>query len=360
MPETGLHSRPFPDYNPRPMPYPRFFITVLLLLSSAAWGGDPVSMRLVDGQWQPIEDPSIRPADDPVLQHARQLLEGNHHSQARRVLVRWLKQNRQSPLRDQALMMMARAYYQHGNRIRSFFYLDELMDTYPASALFHPALQMQYRIADAYLDGYKNRFLFLPILPARNQGIEMLYRIQQRAPGSELAEKSMLRTGDFYFADGQFDLAQDVYAAYARSYQRSPEVPRVLLQRAYAALAQFRGTRFDATPIINARTQLIEIAAAYPDLARENNVAAVVAGIDRTFSQKLYRSADYYRRTHEPRAAVYMYRYLLRSYPDSPEADDARNALERMPEWALNEPPPSSSSGYAPVELPTSDGLEAE
>src|SRR5207253_4944771 len=121
------------------------------------------------------------------------------------------------------------------------------------------ALQRQYEIADAYLGGYKRRFLGIALFGAEDEAVEMLYRIQQRSPGSPLAEKALLRTGDYYYKDSEFDFAADVYAVFVHSYPRSPEVPKVKLRQAFSYYAQFRGLKFDATPIIDARQQLVEV-----------------------------------------------------------------------------------------------------
>jgi outer membrane protein assembly factor BamD (BamD/ComL family) len=193
----------------------------------------------------------------------------------------------------------------------------------------------------------------MPILTAQEEGIEMMYRVQQRSPGSPLAEKALLRTADYYYADQQFDLAADTYAAYVRDYPRSPILDRVKLRQAFSNLAQFRGTRFDATPLIDARAELLEVTASYPQLAQEENLAAIIDRIDRTFAQKLYVTADFYRRTHYPRGAVYQYRYLERAYPQTPEAELARAELTKMPADALVDPAPAPGTGYAPATQPT-------
>ena len=87
---------------------------------------------------------------------------------------------------------------------------------------------------------------------------------------------------------------------------------------------------------------------AYPELAKEENLAAIVAAIDASLSTKLYVTADYYRRTHDPAAAVYMYRYLIETYPNSAQIPAAQLALSRMPQWALNQPPPLPGVQYMP------------
>jgi outer membrane protein assembly factor BamD (BamD/ComL family) len=167
-----------------------------------------------------------------------------------------------------------------------------------------------------------------------------------------LAEKALLRTADWYYANSEYDLAADAYAAYLKSYPRSPEVPRLRLRRAYATLAQFRGTRYDATPLIDARAQLVEIAAAYPEIAQDEGLMDLVRRIDDTFAQKVYRNADWYRRTNQPSAAVYNYRFLIATFPNTPEAKLAKERLAQFPAKVLAERPPRKGSGYAPATMP--------
>jgi outer membrane assembly lipoprotein YfiO len=242
--------------------------------------------------------------------------------------------------------------YQQGNRIRAFYYFENLLDDYPESPLFVPALRKQYQIADRFLRGYRQRFLGLPLIEYEDEAVEMLYRIRQRAPGSQLAEQALLRTADYYFADAQYDLAADAYGWYTREHPRSPRTPRAKLRQAFSNYAQFRGLRFDATPLVDARAQLAEVIATYPELAEEERIAPVVERIDRTFAEKLFETADFYRRTGEPRAAVYTYRYLIAAYPNTPEAEKARRALEKAPKSALEAAPPGAPTpepGATPV-----------
>lgn len=306
------------------------------------------------GQWnqQPQKAPSktqptTQLVDNPTLDRAERLLARRKHGPARAIILRWLKRNRAAPDRDRGLFLLAEAYYQYGDRTRAFYHLDELMDLHGESRLYYPALEKQYQIADRYLRGYKNRLFGIPLIGAHEDGVEMLFRIQDRAPGSPLAERALLRTADYYYDNAQYDLAADVYGAYARRYPRSPLLPRVQLRRAFASLAQFRGLNYDATPLIEAKAQLQTLHAAYPQMAEEENVAAVIERINSTLAAKLYHTADFYVRTHKPRAAAYHYRYLIGRYPQSREAEQAGRRLERLPKWALNDPPPASAASEA-------------
>jgi outer membrane assembly lipoprotein YfiO len=317
----------------------------------------PRTFEFREGHWPeiaalpaPTTAAATQPAAvDPNLSLIEELIQEGRFADARKRGVEWLLSNKTSPLRDRGLFLEADALYGYGNRIKAFFYLDELMDEYPESNLFYRALEKQYQIANEYLNGYKRRILYLPILGAEEEAVEMMYRIQQRSPGSPLAEKALLRTADYYYSNGDFDLAADAYAAYIRSYPRSDILARIRLRQAFSNLAQFRGLRFDATPVIDARIQLVSMMNDYPQASEQENIPEVLQRIDETFARKLYGVADFYTRTHEPKAAVYTYRFLTNAYPKSPEAAMAKVALTKMPQWALDQPEPAEG----PIGVPT-------
>ena len=298
------------------------------------------------GNWTAVPDPQTAPAtqrvDNPALDRVDRLLARRQHGAARKLVLGWLRNNRSAPDRDRGVFLLAEAYYQYGDRIRAFYHLDELLDVHPESRLFYPALEKQYEIADRFLRGYKRRLFGIPMLGAEEEAIDMLFRIQERAPGSPLAERALLRTADYYYDRGQYELAADAYREYARGYPRSPVIPRVKLRQAFASLAQFRGRYYDATPLIDARAQLEGLQGAFPEMAGEEGVESVLRRIDATIADKLYWTGNFYRRTNEPRAAAYMFRYLISRYPQSPEADRARQRLEQLPQWALAGPAPSA------------------
>lgn len=310
----------------------------------AADAVEPQMSELRNGRWQVVNTPSTQPTailTDPRLDRIEDVISQGRYGDARKSLIVWLKANPASPVRDRALFLMADDLYRADDWIKSFYYCDELLDKYPASPLFESALNLQYQIADGFLNGHRRKLLGLHILGAQEEAIEMLFRIQQRSPGSELAEKCLLRTADYYYATSQFDLAVDAYQQYINSYPRSPLIARVKLRQAFSNLAQFRGLRFDPTPVIDARTQLINLAADYPDLADKENIPALLTRIDATFAKKLYVTADFYKRTHEPKAAAYVYEYLVLNYPNSPEAAKAKVQLKGLPQ---PEVPPATPS----------------
>jgi outer membrane assembly lipoprotein YfiO len=321
----------------------------IALLGALPVCADAAVWEFSGGRWTQVQAPASRPATDPTLDKIDALLDQHNHLEARKLALAWEKTHKTSPLRDRVLFQIARAYYEYGDRTRAFFHLDELMDTYPESPFFYRALDLQYQIADAYLNGYKRRLFGIPCVDASDDGIEMMYRIQQRSPGSPLAEKALLRTADYYFSQATYDLAGDAYLSYVRSYPRSPEVPRARLRAAYSSLAQFRGLRYDATALRDARTQLESLINDYPKLAADENLRDMIDRIDVTFARKNLVHADFYDRTHHPIGAAYLYEFVVRTYPQTPEADTAHAELTKLPRDAVR----AVSSFHAPMAPPT-------
>ena len=167
-------------------------------------------------------------------------------------------------------------------------------------------MELQFRVADAYLAGYRNTFLGLSIIPMEETGIEMMFRIQERAPGSPLAERQLARSADYYYRSSQFDLAADAYGAFIRFFPRSPLVPRARLRQAYSNFAQFRGPRYDATPLLDARAQFLDILARDPEMAREEGVRQFIDRIEEQLAAKIFIDASYYEvACINPKAAVF-------------------------------------------------------
>jgi outer membrane assembly lipoprotein YfiO len=341
------------------------FLAILVVISPVAKAADMVALapttweRGADGKWQQAGEPApaAAPADQVVrndtLDRVEALLAARKPKAARKPIIDWAKANPTAPDRDRGLFLLSEMYSQSGDKVRAFYHLDELMDFYPESRLFQPSLEKQFGIAERFLSGYKRRFLRIPLFTGEDEGIEILYRIQERAPGSPIAERALLRTADYYYDDSQFDLAALAYSSYARTYPRSPEVPRVRLRQAFSSLAQFRGLRFDATPVIDAKAQLEDIQAEYPELAQRENVADVLERIDGILAARVAQTADFYRRTNQPRAAAYNWRYLVDNFPETVEADRAQRQLERAPAWALELPAPVGGRAVEEEQLRT-------
>lgn len=290
----------------------------------------PKTFELNDGRFTevPTTNPAELPKPDPTLQRIETLIDRKQFAAADKESLNWLLARRGDPNYDLGLYLHAQALNGNGDPIKAFYYCDQLLDTYPASAYYAQGLELQYNLAESLLSGRKLSFAGLKILDGSDDGIEMMFRIQQRSPGSPLAERALRRTADYYFASGDFDLAADAYGAHASAYPRNPNLPEILLRQAFSNYAQFTGVKFDPTPLVNARQQMSNLIAQYPQIAQRENIPSFVDSIDQTLARKLWVTADFYKRTNKPDAVSNTLKVLVKAYPQSDEAQRARVILE--------------------------------
>ena len=303
--------------------------------------------------------------DDPMLEKAAELADAGEGGAAFKQLKEWFKlapaselpAGRESvvsaeapatgptsrpparpprPGRAEALFTAADALIEDGHRVKAFYYLDELLDNFPGSPLYRAAAQKQYAIADSYLSGRGDLFLFLPVNRS-DEAAEMLFRVQNRLPGSPLAERALRRTADFYYARGDFDFAEDAYGVFIDRFPRSEQIAQVRLLQAYSNVQQFHGPKYDPTPLIDARAQLRQFATQHPDVGERQNLAGLQDWIDRQLAQKYADEASFYRRTNEDRAARQVTALLAREYPRTEAGEAAQISVERRP--AATRPP---------------------
>lgn len=276
--------------------------------------------------------------EDPALRAAASLIDGGGGGKAFDQLVDRFKNQPQAAYRDVALWLAANALIEDGNRIRAFYYLDQLMDEHPGSPLFSAAASKQYEIADSYLRNKSDRAFIIFPYRRHDEALEMLFRVQQRLPGSPLAERALKRSADFYFARGDYDFAEDAYGVFIDRYPRSPQIPIVRLKQAFSNVQQYSGPRYDPTPLLDAGTQLRQFLAEYPELAQEQKIPEVLAWIDEQLAEKLMIEAAYYGRTGEPHASRLLLAQVTALYPQTQQAQRAERRLERSPAPASESP----------------------
>ncbi len=101
--------------------------------------------ELQGGRWIAVDKAATQATVDPELIRVEELISAGHYSQAGSRAVAWLLRNPTSPMKDRGLFLNAEALYRYGDRVKSFYYLDQLMDEFPESRLFYPRLRSSTR-----------------------------------------------------------------------------------------------------------------------------------------------------------------------------------------------------------------------
>ena len=292
----------------------------------------PPGWELKNGSWVPLVQPGQGTPDAQVAQMINDLRGGNT-----KILIsnakKWIKANKLNPLMPQVMLLQGDAEVARGNKYKALYSYEDMLLNYPASELYLPVLQREYYIADAFLNGYKRKFLGMHILPVTEDALQLLDRIQDRQRGSAIAEQAGMRIVDYYYAAGKFQEAYDACSDFLKRYPYSQYVRKAETRRAEAALGNFHGVLFDFTPLYDARERLAAISDIYPQTAEQIQVPAVDDRIYQLEGKKELEIARYYWRAGRKHASAYYYRRVMANWPDTAAAQAARSELQRrLPE----------------------------
>jgi tetratricopeptide (TPR) repeat protein len=270
-------------------------------------------VRVLGDDGQAVEAGGL-PAE---LIRAKRLLAEGEAKEAQEAAQEWLEENEGAAYADQAYWVIAQGLYDRGRYYQAFEKYEELLDGSPGTELFEASLRQEMEIGQLFLAGKKRLVWgFIPA-SAKTEGLEILDRVIDRWPGSEMAAEALMIQAEHYFAGGRFVEAQSTYQVLVESYSKSRFYQDALLRNAEATHGQYAGPGYDASCLTDARIRYEQYRARFPGHAGEIGIGPRIARIDWQLAQKHWVIADFYERTGRQGAARYYYEYVMSHWPDT-------------------------------------------
>ena len=302
----------------------RLLLATFVLLVGTA---EPVSARQEtyelgdDDVWQ-AEDVRPDPAARQVVL-ARRALALGEPERARALASAFLDKFPGGEARPEMLLVRGDALVEMGDEYEALFDYEAITRTYSGSRAFVTALEREYQIAVAYADGLRRKFLgTIRIINADDDAEELLIRIQERLPGSRLAEDAGMKLADFYFIRSKMRLAAEAYDLFIQNYPRSDRIEKARQRLIQAYLASFRGPRYDDTGLRDAKRRLEVLEATQPGLAQRIGAEALLVRIEESEARKLLTTAEWYLSIDDPVSAEQYLRRVVERHPATVAALD--------------------------------------
>ncbi|MEM1109111.1 MAG: outer membrane protein assembly factor BamD [Planctomycetota bacterium] len=310
--------------------------SILCLVALSGFAGvtlGQTSYELTDDGFEAIAVPEPGSPEAELAEARRLIAQGTPHK-VFKLLDQWFTDHPGHPLTVEARLLRGDANAAQGEYYLALFDYEEVITFYPASEQFWTALEREYEIGVLYTTGFKRKLFGIRWLPAEGEGAELLIRVQERAPGSDIGERASIALADHYFRSRQMPLATDAYDLFLINYPQSELRQWALLRLIQASLARFKGPEFDATGLIDAAERLGQYRDEFPAAAESVGVEALLIRIRESLARRDFASANWYDRTGQTVSAVLLYRRLIEEYSDTAAARDAVARLEK-----LGEPP---------------------
>ena len=281
-------------------------------------------------QWTGQTPPPEAGSDAALIRDARRLLAEDNPGAARDLLDPWIErtEREQNPYRAEALLLRGDALVALEREYKSLYDYEEIARAHRQSEQFPIAVERELDIALRYANGLKIRILGFRIGDANEVAVELFIRVQERLPRSQLAERAAIELADFYYREREMKQAYDAYDLYLRNFPSGPNVVHAKLRRIQSDIARFKGPRYNAAELINARTQVREFVDRYPAEAEASGTNdALIARLDESMGAQMLDTARWYVRTGDPSSARFTLRRLLRDFPSTLSAQRGESML---------------------------------
>lgn len=310
-----------------------FGLSALVLLASAGQAQDEryIERQVLDPsalEWivSPVDEP-LASDPGPIGQARLALLEGRPRD-AQKLLEKWLEENAGNDRYYEGVYLLGESHFQRGDYWAAYEKFDEVSNA-TAGELFRKSLVRSVDVARAFLSGEKRVMWKVLRISAYDDGIEILDRVWEKAPGTRIGEQALKLKADYFFEVGKHDLAQDEYAALANEFPNGRYLSLAMLRAAESAQAAFPGTAYDDRALIEADTRYRQVQDEFPAYAEREQVAARLDSIRDLRGMKDLRVGEWYDRIGQEGAAGYYYRMILEDYPGTLAATLAERKLEQ-------------------------------
>jgi outer membrane protein assembly factor BamD (BamD/ComL family) len=273
-------------------------------------------------------DPPTPGTESGDLAIARAAYADGEYRRARKLAKRWVKNyGEASALYPDVLLLQARLDKEHRDFHDAYLKLKRLVDEFGGAEVENDALVELFNVAEVFLSGVRKKFWGVRLLSVEDVGLEILDEISAGYPESTLAEQAIKTKADYFYAQGDFSLAELEYDRLRQSFSRSRYSRYALRRSADSAQADFSGIKFDDSALIEAAEKYELYARQYPGSAEQEGIGLILLGIHERQALKEFEIASYYDRTGHRAAAEFYYRSTIDRWPATIAAGRASAAL---------------------------------
>lgn len=340
-------------------------LIVVIALALAAGSPRAVAQQTeyqldASGAWRQTAAPEPG-TDEAVMAEARELIAAGRAGRARSLLNGWIERNKRTdnPWLAEAYVLRGDARTADGDEYKALRDYEEVIKRYPGTDQFVRAVERELDIAVRYVNGMRRKLYGVRMAGASSIGEELLIRVQERLPGSRLAERAGIELADYYYRNRKLKLAGIAYELFLQNFPNSQYRKRAQERRIYANVARFKSPKHDGSGLLEAQILIRDFARRYPADAEKAGISdALAARLDESAAAKMLDLAGWYLRRGDAVSARFTLRRLLAKHPRTVAAERAM-AFMLEQGWALSEGAPAGAA-EAPAADPASEPAEAE
>ena len=291
-----------------------------------------------------------------------------------------------TPVEEDALFMMAESQYARGRHSWAQDGYDELLDKYPSTRHMNVATQRLFEISETWLrhpelvkseeiqpvnfedpnetplppDTRERTWdpsLAMPVFPnmwdrsrpvfdTEGRALQALRSIWLHDPTGPLADDALMLTASYHLRKGDYSEADRTYEILREQYPRSPHLENAFLFGSHVKLMSYQGPLYEGQTLEEARRLTESTLRLYPNHPERERKLDEIREIDEARARREWEMVRYWQKKGRPLSVATACREVIRLYPNSSYAQQARELLAEMDE------PAGETRGPLPLSLP--------
>jgi len=204
------------------------------------------------------------------------------------------------------------------------------LDEFPVSQFYNAALEREYEIATAFLNGQKRRAFKIFMIRAYDDGEVMMEKIAEKAGNSSIAHRALVTLAESFEKRYMYFDAYDVWTQVALKWPTGDSGKQSLLAMARCMHSAYNGPDCDGSPVKSAEGYYGQYKLRYPELAAEQGIDEQITIAVDQIAYKQYMTAEYYKKTMNSQSAAIYYGYVNDTWPNTKIAPMAAKELENI------------------------------
>ena len=312
----------------------RFLMTITIagiLFSLSAVSADTWQLAK-DGQFQSVEQ---RDKFNQAVARIKQLAEEGDVEQFQSALDGLKKDFPEVAGTELDSFMKAELFFCEGKFQKAFRAYEVFLNRFGGSKLYEAALERQFAIGSAYLQGKKKKVLRFFKIRGYAEGAKIMERIADRAGDSPVAQRALKAVARSYENRKKYEQAYLQWSIISSRWPTGPIAKEALLGMAQSKHAAYRGPRFDSSSLMGAKSYYERFKLVYPGDSKELDIDKRLDLIEEQLAYKKFQIGKYYQRTsggqrdaNQPNPVDIYYNAVLKSWPQSVAAKMTEEAMQ--------------------------------
>jgi outer membrane protein assembly factor BamD (BamD/ComL family) len=275
---------------------------------------------------------SAQQGNDPeeLLRLAKQAKQGHRYLEGINFLNRLLeKTGLKDAIRREALFLRAELMFKSEDYSGAQRGFEAFVRRYRGSEKVTEAIRMQFECALRMAEyGEPQKLLGIPIFKTSRPGLELIKVLLSEYPYEEFSDGYRLWLADYYFKKKDYVEAAGQYETIYRIYQDKPSSSIALFKLGLCKFKMFDSVDYDVMVLKEASKHLQEFIAKFSRHGLAPRARRMLKEIDERLAEKEFKIAQFYIDKGKPKAAKIYLRSLLKRYPKTRWAKEAKRMLK--------------------------------